>query len=157
MVGSLLIALQSIIVLISLVFLVIGAVLYITSGGSEHQIERAKKAIYASMIGLAIGIAAPTFLKEIAAILGWGAVPAQVAQAQGLAAILTNLLNFLLGIVGVLALIALVVGAIMYLTAAGDENRIDTGKKIVRWAIWGIVIALASMVIVRQIASFFAA
>ena len=50
----------------------------------------------------------------------------------------------------------LVVGAFMYLTAAGDEDRIDTGKKIVKYSIIGIAIALAALVLVRQVASFFA-
>jgi glucose uptake protein GlcU len=60
-----------------------------------------------------------------------------------------------LSIVGVVALIMLVVGAFMYLTAAGEEDRIDTGKSIVKYSIIGIAIALAALVLVRQVASFF--
>lgn len=148
-------ALRNFIAILAVVFIVIGALLYITSGGNEKQVTAAKSAITAAMIGLAIGIAAPTFLKEIATVIGWKNPPADVANATGLYAILTNLLNFLLGIVGVLAIIMLVIGAFMYLTAAGDEKRIDTGKDIVKWSIFGIVIALSALVIVRQIASFF--
>lgn len=156
---ALLYALQGVIVVLSLVFIVIGAVLYITSGGRQTQVTAAKTAITAALIGLAIGILAPTFLKEIATVLGWNAkapLPDEVTNARSAADILLSVLNFLLGIVGVLAIIMLVAGGIMFLGAAGDTNRIGTAKKIVTFALIGIVIALASLVIVRQIAEFFA-
>ncbi|MFZ2299664.1 MAG: hypothetical protein WAW00_00840 [Candidatus Moraniibacteriota bacterium] len=153
---SILGTLRSIIVILALVFIVIGAVLYITSAGNEKQMELAKGAITASMIGLAIGIAAPTFLKEIGTVLGWGEVnTGAVSGATTLSQIARKVLDFLLSIVGVLAIIMLVVGGIMYLTAAGDEDRIDTGKKIVTYSIIGIAVALASLVIVSQLAAFF--
>ncbi len=146
---------QSFMVILSLIFIVIGAIMYITSGGDSGRIETAKKAIAAALIGLAIGIAAPAFLKEIAQILGWTDVPSNVSGAKSLLEIAGGVLNFLLSVVGIIALIMLVVGALMYLTAAGDEDRIDTGKKIVKYSIIGITIALAAMVLVRQVAGFF--
>ncbi|MFZ2187071.1 MAG: pilin [Candidatus Moraniibacteriota bacterium] len=154
--GSLLGALQGIIVVLALVFIVIGAVLYITSAGNDSRMKLAKGAITAAMIGLAIGIAAPSFLKEISSILGWNAMDSSLAGAKTLSAIALNVLNFLLSLVGVLGIIMLVIGGIMYLTAAGDEDRIDTGKDIVKYAIIGIVVALAALIIVTQIANLFA-
>lgn len=151
---SILGTLRGIIVVLSLVFIVIGAVMYILSAGNDSMMKTAKGAITASMIGLAIGIAAPSFLKEIGSILGWGDVNSSAAaSALTLSQIARNVLNFLLSIVGILAIIMLLIGGIMYLTAAGDEDRIDTGKKIVKWSIIGILTALASMVIVSQIAA----
>lgn len=172
--GSLLNALQGIIVTISIIFIIIGAVLYITSGGKEEQVTKAKKAIFASMIGLAIGIAAPTFLREIGDVLGWGDVKAcdyngsgsidpgdeqicydKYTSTPSTAQIALNVLKFLLSVVGTLALIMLIVGSIMYLTAAGNEDQIGLGKKIVKFSVIGIAIAFAAMVIVTQIAKFF--
>ncbi len=153
--GSLLLTLRGIIVILAIIFIVIGAVLYITSAGDSKRIETAKSAITASMIGLALGIAAPSFLKEISTILGWNAAPVEVSGALSLTAILTNVLTFLTGIVGILAIIMLVIGALMYLSAAGDEDRIDDGKKIVKFSIIGIIIAFAALIIVKQIAGFF--
>lgn len=155
MLGKLLDALQGIIVTLSLVFIVIGAVLYIVSAGDEGRIKTAKAAITASMIGLAIGIAAPSFLKEISGILGWTGSSAAVTAAPTLLEIIQNVLNFLLSLVGVLAIVMLVWGGVMYLTSAGDEKRADSAKAIVKWAIIGIAVALASLVLVTQIANFF--
>lgn len=148
--------LQTFIVILALIFIVIGAFLYITSGGDTGRAETAKKCITAALIGLAIGIAAPAFLRQISDILGWSAAspPAGVGTSLSVIEIATNILNFLLSVVGVVALIMLVVGAFMYLTAAGDEDRIDTGKKITKYSIIGITIALASLVLVKQLALF---
>jgi hypothetical protein len=160
-------ALQGIIVTLALVFLVLGGVLYVISGGDEGRIKTAKSAITAAMIGLAIGIAAPSFLKEIANILGWGmtcdangdgiasAAECPGAGALTLGAILGNVLNFLLSMVGILAIIMLVIGGLMYFAAAGDEKRADTAKAIVKFAIIGIAVSLAALVIVTQITKFF--
>jgi hypothetical protein len=41
----------------------------------------------------------------------------------------------------------------MYLTAYGDEKRIDTAKSIVKYSLIGIVIVLAALILVRQLAS----
>lgn len=155
---ALLHALQAVIVTLALVFLVIGAVLYITSAGNQGRLTLAKGAITAALIGLAIGILAPTFLKEIANALGWGStdIPTEVQNAPTAATILLNVLNFLLGIVGVLAIIFLVIGGSMYLGAAGNPSQIDKAKGVVKYSLVGIVVALASLVFVRQIAAFFA-
>ena len=155
--GSLLGALRGIIVVLALIAIVIGAILYITSAGNDSRMTLAKGAITAAMIGLAIGIAAPSFLLQIGDILGWGPVTSSLPpETRTLTAIALSVLQFLLSIVGTLAIIMLVVGGIMYMTAAGNEDRIDTGKKIVLYSIIGIAVALAALVIVTQIAVLFA-
>lgn len=157
---SLLTFLQTFIVMLALIFIIIGALLYVTSAGNDGRMETAKKCILGAVIGLALGIAAPAFLREISSILGWTAgpasLPAGVGTSLSLLQIATNVLNFLLTVIGILAIIMLVIGGMMYLLAAGDEDRIDKGKKIVKYSIIGIIIALGSMVLVRQLAAFFA-
>lgn len=149
-------AIQKIVAILALVFIVIGALLYITSAGNEGRIKLAKNAITAALIGFAIAIAAPSFLKEIAVILNWGNVNnAQVEGALTLSQIATNVLSFLLSLVGILALIMLIIGAIMYFFAAGNETRQKAAKNIVIASLIGITIALASLVLITQIAKFF--
>ncbi len=156
LVTNILKTLRSIIVVLSMVFLVLGGIFYITSAGNEERMKVAKGAITASMIGLAIGVAAPSFLKEIYGILGGSSSGIDTSNISGsisISQISMNILNFLLAIVGILTLIMLIVGGIMYLTSAGDDDRIKTAKKIVTWSIIGIAVSLASLVIVKQIDS----
>jgi hypothetical protein len=65
-------SLQAIIVVLAMIAIVIGGILYITAGGDEGRLKTAKGAITAALVGLALGIAAPSFLKQIGDILGWG-------------------------------------------------------------------------------------
>ena len=154
--GSLLGWLQGLIVILSLIFIVIGAFFYITSAGNANRLALGKGAITAAMVGLALGLAAPSFLKQIGDILGWGATDsAAAAGAKSLVEIVRGVLDFLLSVIGVIGIIMMIIGGLMYLTAAGDESRAETGKKIVTYSIIGIAIALAALVIVSWVAGFF--
>jgi len=147
--------LRTIIVVLSIIFIILGGIFYIVSAGNEKMMTLAKGSITASMIGLAIGIAAPSFLKEIYSLLGGNGSGIDASSLTGLTLtqIALNFLNFLLSVVGILALIMLIIGGITFLTSAGDEDRYKTGKKIVTYAVVGIAVSLAAMVIVKQIAN----
>lgn len=150
--------LMGLIATVAVLFIVIGGIMYVMSGGNSDMITRAKKTWTGAAIGLAIALASPTFLKTIQQILGGsngtgGSAGNWVANGLTLQQVVTNVLNLLLSIFGILAIIAMVVGGMMYLTAYGDEKRIDTGKNIFTYAIIGIVVALAALVIIQQISS----
>ncbi|HMN19321.1 MAG TPA: pilin [Candidatus Moranbacteria bacterium] len=153
--GNFLGVLQRIIVVISIIFIVIGALMYMTSMGDTAQIGKGKNAITAAIVGLAIALAAPSFLKEVLLIIGQD--PGQVGGSLSLSQIALRVLNFLLSISGVIAMIMMVVGAIMYLTAAGDTKDIDKGKAIFKWSVIGVIVALSALIIVRQVAALLAA
>ncbi|MEI7750203.1 MAG: pilin [Candidatus Moraniibacteriota bacterium] len=152
--GVFLAAFQGIIVWLSLLFIVLGGIFYITSAGDEKKIGTAKKMITAAMIGLAIGVAAPSFLKVIGDVLGWGGaqVPTEVSSAKSMVQIIQGVLNFLLGISGLLAMIMLVIGGFMFFASAGDEKRAETAKSLVKYSIMGIAVVVLSLIIIRTIA-----
>lgn len=152
--GSFLNHMQASIVVIAMVFLVLGGLLYIFSTGNESRMKTAKAAIAAALIGLAIAIAAPSFVREIYTVLG-SPPPGMTATAPTLATIALNTLNFLLSVVGTAAIIMLVAAGIAYMTASGNEGQIETAKKMTKWAIVGIAVALGALVLVKQVASFF--
>lgn len=150
-------ALQTIVATLALIFLIVGALIYLTSAGNEKLLTLGKSAILAAAIGLAIAIAAPLFLREIGLMLGW-VTPTElsgVGTSLTLSQVLANVLSFLLSLLGVVAMIALVIGGFLYLTSAGDADRADTGKNILKYSIIGLIVALAGLVIVTQVAKFF--
>lgn len=148
--------LQGIIAILSLIMIVIGSIVYMTAAGDEKKLGTGKMIITASLIGLALALAAPSFLKQIGEILGWGGVDgSDVAGAKTLLEILQTALNFLLSIVGIIAIIMLVIGGLMYLLSAGGEERMKTGKSIVIYSLIGISVALAALVLVAQVAKLF--
>ena len=139
--------LQGIAGTIAVIFIIIGGIMYMVSGGSKETTERAKKTLICAIAGLAIVLAAPLFYTEIKAILGGG------GAGLALKGLLTNILKLLLAIIGFLAIISMVVGAIWMLTAVGDEDRYELGKKTAGYSILGLVIALSALIIANQVTS----
>ncbi len=78
----------------------------------------------------------------------------RITEATPISEVLLNALNFLLTIIGIVAIIMLVIAGIVYLTAQGDYQQIDRAKKMTTYAIFGIIIALGSIIIVKQIIRF---
>ncbi len=148
---SLLSALSGLVVTLAIVFIVLGGILYMMSAGDPGMIKRAKDCWLYSVIGLAIVIAAPTFLKQIQIILGGKLTGGGIENAYTISQIATNVLNFLLSLVGIIAIISLVIAGGMYMTAYGDDTRLKKAKDIGTWAIVGIVVALVSLIAVQQI------
>ena len=81
-----------------------------------------------------------------------GVAGTQTNLPQGsIFSILTLGMQWLLGIVGILAVIAFAISGILYLTAAGDEDRIATAKKAMTYAIIGLVVALIGLILITAI------
>lgn len=129
--------------------------MYIFSLGNPDNMKKAKNVILAALVGLAIVLAAPSFLKEIYTLLGGNPEHAELAAAMTLTQIARNVLNFLLAIIGILALIMMIISGIMYLTSAGNDARLKQAKGIFLSSLIGIAVAMAAMVLVSAVARFF--
>ncbi len=151
--GNILDSLRGVVAIISIIFIIIGGIMYMAAAGSEKMIDKAKATITGAVVGLAIVMAAPAFLKQILDVLGASDQSGQLAGALSIKQIATNVLNFLLSVTGIIAIISLIAGGAFYLTAYGDEDRIKKGKEIIKYSIIGIVVASASLVIVKQLAA----
>lgn len=64
---------------------------------------------------------------------------------------LSGLYNFLISVVGVVAMGAIVIGGARYLTSAGNPSAIDDAKHTINSAIYGLLLAITSWVIVSTI------
>jgi len=59
-----------------------------------------------------------------------------------------QIVKTLMGVVGVIAVLMLIWGGIMYMTSAGNDEKIGTAKKIITGAIIGLVVSILAYVIV---------
>ena len=82
-----------------------------------------------------------------------GAGEAGVATEADFGAIALKVINVLLAIAGLIAVIFLIVGGFRYVTAGGNEEAAESGKKTITNAIIGIVIIILSFVIVRVVSN----
>jgi len=67
--------------------------------------------------------------------------------------IIQNLMNWILGIVGILGVIGFAIAGVLYLTAAGDDDRINTAKNAMVYSIIGVVVALVGLIAVKAVSS----
>ena len=147
---TIVVALKNLVAPAAIVFIVVGGLMYMMSAGDETMIKRARACITAAVIGLAIVLAGPAFLKEIQTMLG-GTVSAELSKELTIAQIAAKVLAFLLSILGIVAIISLVIGGLTLLTSYGSEKRAETAKTRITYSVLGIVVALAALIIVRQV------
>lgn len=67
--------------------------------------------------------------------------------------IINDIIVWLLGISTGIAVLFMIIGGIYYITAAGDQNQMETAKKILKYAIIGIFVVGISYAIVKTIAN----
>lgn len=70
---------------------------------------------------------------------------------QPISFIIFQLLQWLLFVIGFLAVIAFIISGIYYLTSAGDEKKIETGKTTMIYGIVGVIVSLSGLVIINAI------
>jgi len=99
-----------------------------------------KKTIYSVA---SISLLAPAF------VLAYDAPSGTSLPTGKITDIIKNIMTWILGLVGFLGIIGFAIAGILYLTAAGDEDRINLGKKAMIWSIVGVIVALLGVVIIQ--------
>ncbi len=83
----------------------------------------------------------------------WGSPPAPSKVPKDLEKGLMNLTNWILGFISMVAVLFVIWGGVQYLTSVGDENRKESGKRTVTYALMGLVIAALAYGIINVIVS----
>jgi hypothetical protein len=65
--------------------------------------------------------------------------------------IIKNLMMMVLAIFGFIGIIGFAIAGIWYLTAAGDEDRMQRGKNAMMWSIIGVIVGLMGLVILYAV------
>ncbi|MDP4007642.1 MAG: hypothetical protein Q8P68_00440 [Candidatus Peregrinibacteria bacterium] len=79
--------------------------------------------------------------------------PTRIGDATGgdFRMLLLQFLNFFLGFLGLLAVLLVIYGGFLYMTAAGDDGKTENGKKVILYAVIGIIIILISFALVNTL------
>lgn len=139
---------------VTVVVIILAGMMYLFSGANIELAEKAKKTLLGAVVGFAIVLGSKFIITEVGCALGWtGATGCGVAAKS----MITRMITFLFSIVGIIALIGIIIGGILHIGSAGDESRAKSAKKILVSSIIGLVIALLSATIVRQLEKIFLA
>lgn len=76
-----------------------------------------------------------------------GAAPSAAAQGT-LGQNITTIINYFLGLLGLIAVAFLIYAGILMVTAGGAEEQVTKARKIIMYAVIGIVIILLSYTVV---------
>jgi hypothetical protein len=63
--------------------------------------------------------------------------------------VIGRVIDAILGLVGSLALIMFIYGGLIWMTAAGNDQKVTKGKNIVLWAALGLVVVFSAYALVK--------
>ena len=120
---------------------------------------KTKRLLKQALIVLGLMVGALTIVQFLpvagAAILGDADNPAEVSAATGgatsLRPLALRIINYFLTFLGLLAVAMVIYGGVTYVTAAGEDEKIGNAKKIIQYALIGIIIVLVSFAIVNTV------
>jgi hypothetical protein len=67
--------------------------------------------------------------------------------------IVGRIIKFILGLTGVIALIMVTYGGLLWMTAAGDAQKVELAKKTIFWSMAGIVVIFSAFALVNFVLS----
>ncbi|HBB03043.1 MAG: hypothetical protein US89_C0001G0008 [Candidatus Peregrinibacteria bacterium GW2011_GWF2_38_29] len=80
-----------------------------------------------------------------------GAVDASTGGSGDLRSLAITIINYVLGFLGLIAVAMVIYGGITYVTAAGEQGKVDSAKKIIMYAVVGLIIVILSYAIVSTV------
>ena len=83
-----------------------------------------------------------------------GTAPAAATQEE-LGQSITTIINYFLGLLGLVAVAFLIYAGILMVTAGGNDEQVTKARKIIMYAVVGIVIILLSYTIVTFVSQAF--
>ena len=96
------------------------------------------KLVSAGMAGLGMLVASPALAQVNTSI------PVSGYGQESPEDIVINLINWILGILALIAVVMILIGGFRWMTAAGNEEKVDSAKKLLIAAIIGLVIVMAA-------------
>jgi len=135
----------------AVIMIIYSGLLFVTAGGNEEKIKKAKRNLSWTLLGVVIILSANVLITYIQSLLsGQGG-----GQVQTFLNSLKAPLNQLILVVFALATVYFIWGIVMFMraTGSGDEQGITTGKRHMVWGIIGMAIMGAAAGIINLIQS----
>ena len=106
---------------------------------------------------MSLFVAVVLWVGSVNVLFAQGGGAADVEQIDGygadLVGWLVQMLQWLIGLAGLVAAAVLIMNGFMYITASGDEGKIQKATKGITYAIVGLVIAAIAFLIVNFVAN----
>jgi hypothetical protein len=138
------------------VMIVRSSIKLITAGGEDEETTKHKKSIAYSAGGLLLVYAGDIFINKVFYVVNKSkytstqGIDWKVNAGQGVKE-LVGITNMAVSFVAPLAILMLIIAAVMYLGAAGEEEKMNKAKRIIIATVIGILIVYGAFAIVSTI------
>lgn len=117
--------------------------------------RKIKKVLPIALTALVLAVPLVAFAQFRVNNAEWTPNEEVMAAETDIGAIIVTVIQWIMGIVGLICVIMIIYGGVTYATAAGVEERIETGKKILMWAIVGLIISIVAFTLAKTIVGMF--
>ncbi len=142
---------------LAVLMLIINGVKLVVGGGEEENIKKARNGVAYSLGGLLLLYFGNTFVTKVFYSVDKDTLPTtgvepQIDLGRGLQEIV-GITNFIVSFVGPLLMLLILIGGVMYLTSAGEEEKMNKAKRLVVAAIIGVIVIYGAFAIVSTVTS----
>ncbi len=113
--------------------------------------------LLAVVSAILLSVSADFVLAQSQGLIESGDNPQLIGQATNFSGSIRQLaltmINFFLSFLGFAAVIFVIYGGIQYVTAGGQQDKVDTAKKILMYSAAGLIIVLISFALVNTLLS----
>ena len=118
---------------------------------SKNAVKKAAVGILTSLMLMA-GSVIPVYAQGFISPQDSPTAISTATQGQGnFKQLARTIVEFILGFLGFIAVIMIIYGGFLYVTGAGNQEKIDSAKKIIMYSIVGIIFILLSFAIVNTV------
>jgi|WetSurMetagenome_2_1015567.scaffolds.fasta_scaffold82870_3 hypothetical protein len=102
---------------------------------------------------LYLAVTSIVMLPSLVSAQGWNVYSLNFSGLpnSSITGIIERFLLWTLGIFGTLGVIGFVISGIMYLTSAGDDDRMKIAKQAMQYSIIGIIVGLSGLIVVYAV------
>ncbi len=135
---------SQVILALSVLAVIVGAFLYLASGGSEDRVAQGKDLLTGAFGAVLLVMLSGTLLRLLRE-------PAEgtAGTLADVPTVINNASNILLGFIGAFATAMLLYGAYLYTTAAGDRDKLMQARNAFRYGVYGLSIGVLAFMLVN--------
>jgi cytochrome bd-type quinol oxidase subunit 2 len=141
---------------VAVVMLLINGVRLVGGGGEEENTKKARNGVIYALVGLVLLTVGSTFITDVFYNIdknvysGLEGVDPQLDIPEGVAQIV-GITNLIVSFIGPILVLLLVIGGVMYVTAAGEEENMNRAKRLILAALIGVIVVYGAFAIVSTI------
>lgn len=145
---------KAIVGIVAIFFIVISGIQTVFAEGEEEAITKQRRSVLWIIVGLILIAIDKIIVENLFIQPVTQDDQLSVANVTSLINVVGRVLTFALGFVGLIAFGMLIYGAASMVANYGDEEMVEKGKKIIKNAIIGIIIAISAFTLVATLIGF---